>query len=504
MAYEGPHPFPIASGGTNAISMTNTDGVVYYDGTKLTTTTVGSATQVLTSNGSGMAPTFQAASAAGAITTIDGDTGSATGSTVTFTTFSSGSPFVGASAKFVASGSQVLLEVTDANGNTFLGHATGNTTLTGGNNTVVGFNSFGDATDPANCTALGVDTLPAVTTGANLIAIGYQSGINYSTEASNIVISNSGTVSDANTIRIGTQGSGAGQQNKCFIAGIEGVSVSNLNVVTINTSTGQLGSQAAANVGTVTQYDVLVGGAAGAIASVGPGTAQQLLVSGGASTNPSYKALSVKNQVFTSTGTYTPTSGMVYCIIQCLGGGGGGGGAAATGVSTTSSGGGGGSGEYAQGVFSAATIGSSQSVTIGGAGAANSGTTGGNGGTTSVGSTLISAAGGTGGTTAAASANTSQSGGLGGTGGSGGDFRTPGQNGGGGFTIAAPGVVLGSMGGSSQFGAGGGAVASSSSGTAGLGYGGGGGGGANYVSQSAVAGGAGTKGVVIVTEYIIA
>jgi hypothetical protein len=40
--------------------MTNTDGVVYYDGSKLNTTTVGTAGQVLTSNGAGVAPTFQA------------------------------------------------------------------------------------------------------------------------------------------------------------------------------------------------------------------------------------------------------------------------------------------------------------------------------------------------------------------------------------------------------------------------------------------------------------
>jgi len=59
-------PIEIAKGGTNASSMTNTDGVVYYDGTRLVTTAVGSATQVLTSNGAGLAPTFQPA--AGGVT----------------------------------------------------------------------------------------------------------------------------------------------------------------------------------------------------------------------------------------------------------------------------------------------------------------------------------------------------------------------------------------------------------------------------------------------------
>ena len=45
-------------------------------------------------------------------------------------------------------------------------------------------------------------------------------------------------------MRLGTTGSGAGQVNKAFIAGVASVSVSNSNVVTINTSTGQMGSSA--------------------------------------------------------------------------------------------------------------------------------------------------------------------------------------------------------------------------------------------------------------------
>jgi len=52
----------IANGGTNATSMANTYGVNYYDGTRIVTTAVGSAGQILTSNGAGVAPTFQPAS----------------------------------------------------------------------------------------------------------------------------------------------------------------------------------------------------------------------------------------------------------------------------------------------------------------------------------------------------------------------------------------------------------------------------------------------------------
>jgi len=50
----------IPNGGTNASSMTNTYGVVYYDGSALVTTTVGTAGQVLQSNGAGVAPSWGA------------------------------------------------------------------------------------------------------------------------------------------------------------------------------------------------------------------------------------------------------------------------------------------------------------------------------------------------------------------------------------------------------------------------------------------------------------
>jgi hypothetical protein len=54
------NPVSISQGGTNASSMTNADGVVYYNGTLLSTTGVGTSGQVLTSNGAGVAPSFQA------------------------------------------------------------------------------------------------------------------------------------------------------------------------------------------------------------------------------------------------------------------------------------------------------------------------------------------------------------------------------------------------------------------------------------------------------------
>jgi len=210
----------------------------------------------------------------------------------------------------------------------------------------------------------------------------------------------------------------------------------------------------------------------------------------------------VNERVFTTSGTYTPTAGMLYCEVEILGGGGAGGGALATTVAQNSLGTGGGGGEYAFGVFSSAQIGASQTVTIGAGGTANSGAAGGTGGTTSLGS-LMTALGGAGGTTTTAGPNASAGGAVGGTGGTGGSFRNAGAQGGGVSAVFGS-VALASIGGNSIYGAGGTAVptGNSSSGTAGLGYGSGGSGGTNYGTASANSGGAGAPGGVFITEYI--
>ena len=208
---------------------------------------------------------------------------------------------------------------------------------------------------------------------------------------------------------------------------------------------------------------------------------------------------SIKNQVFTGSGTYTPTSGMAYCQIICLGGGGAGGGATATSGTTLCGAAGGGAGEYAVGIFSAATIGVSQTVTIGAGGAGSSGATGGAGGTTSVGILITSGGGAGGGTYSASSSTGSAAGGLGGTGGSGGDYRSPGYNG---FeswsstTSVTVGFVYSSQGADSQLGRGGRGVflgnSGSGNGEGAGGYGAGGAGGINSFSNSATNGGAGS------------
>lgn len=68
-------PVEIPKGGTNATSMATTNGVNYFDGTRIVTTATGSAGQVLTSNGAS-APTFQAGPAGGSWVLIQTQTAS--------------------------------------------------------------------------------------------------------------------------------------------------------------------------------------------------------------------------------------------------------------------------------------------------------------------------------------------------------------------------------------------------------------------------------------------
>lgn len=211
---------------------------------------------------------------------------------------------------------------------------------------------------------------------------------------------------------------------------------------------------------------------------------------------------SVVIQTFTSSGTYTPTSGMDYCIIEAQAPGGGGGSADA-GSSTYVGASGGEAGEYRRAVFDAATIGASQSITIGsvGAGGSGNGGNGGNAGDVSVGA-LMTANGGNGGpgTGSGASQGVLAPGTGGGTGSGG--ISVPGGAGQRGFSNSAALLGIGGFGGDSVLGKGGagGDAQNSRTGIAGRGYGGGGGGAANNTT-TAQNGGAGAPGIVIITEF---
>lgn len=233
---------------------------------------------------------------------------------------------------------------------------------------------------------------------------------------------------------------------------------------------------------TLTVNNVILGNGTSSPQFVAPGTSGNILTSNGTTWTSAAGSSGSKVvlQTFTSTGTYTPSAGMLYCDMEVWGGGGAGGGSSGTGA-----GGGGGSGAYAKKIVSAATVGSSQAVTIAAAG-----------GTSSIGS-IVSAGGGSAGSTA--SGNTWVAGGAGGAP-STGDVQRNGNPGlpGGGTSVGSNFSVSGTGGATSLGGAGLGVVGSgSTAGNAAQANSGSGGSG----GMNSGGGGAGATGFAMITEY---
>lgn len=204
---------------------------------------------------------------------------------------------------------------------------------------------------------------------------------------------------------------------------------------------------------------------------------------------------------FTGSGTYTKPPWLKFAVVKGVGGGSGGGGTAGGASGQTAAAAGGGSGGYCEKLIFAASIGATETVTIGAAG--TGGTAGNNagsaGGNTTFGSHFTAngaATGGTGGAAGTASIR-SDGPGLGGTA-TGGDINIPGESGGWGVR-GLSGTAFGGTGGSGPFGTGGLGTYEGGTSLAATGYGAGGGGSAGTTSNKA--GGAGTGGYVEVREY---
>lgn len=216
------------------------------------------------------------------------------------------------------------------------------------------------------------------------------------------------------------------------------------------------------------------------------------------------KVATVKKQIFTASGTYTPSTGMLYAIIECVGSGGSG--AGGTGPATGFYvGGGGGSGSYSRAVVSAATVGGSQTVTVGAGGTAPAAgnTNGASGSDVSVGALCIGKGGGGGNFASGAQVGAAGVGGVAGTG----DLTIAGNAGQSGmFTTVASVLFASGAGASSYFGGGAPAASQSGGGTTTAGnaasnYGGGGGGGNAVSTTSTFAGGNGSNGAAFITEF---
>lgn len=169
----------IAGGGTNATSMTNTFGVNYFDGTRLVTTAVGTAAQVLTSNGAGVAPTFQAGD--GGIVTIAGDSGSATGATVTLTGGTTGAVFTGGAATVT----QTFVGITANGGTVSLATDATTSTINVGTGAGVKTSTFGsNNTTSATTLRSGSGALAVTATGGTLTVNSGTGALSISNDAS--------------------------------------------------------------------------------------------------------------------------------------------------------------------------------------------------------------------------------------------------------------------------------------------------------------------------------
>lgn len=128
-----------------------------------------------------------------------------------------------------------------------------------------GSNCLNSLTSSTDNTAVGYEALSS-TTGLNNIGIGSLAGSSYTgTESSNILIGNIGILSESHVIRVGTAGSGTGQQSSCYIAGISGVTVAASSPILVNAS--------------------------GQLSDVGFGTATYVLTSNGAGVSPTWQPI---------------------------------------------------------------------------------------------------------------------------------------------------------------------------------------------------------------------
>jgi len=141
-----------------------------------------------------------------------------------------------------ATGSQALVGNSNGSNNTASGASALHGNVSGNYNTATGQGSL-YSNDGSNNTADGQNALKSNTTGSNNVAVGSNAGKNLTTGNNNIDVSNPGVAGEANTIRIGKQGT----QTATFIAGVYNANEGGtIKPVYVN-SNGRLGTQAPAS-----------------------------------------------------------------------------------------------------------------------------------------------------------------------------------------------------------------------------------------------------------------
>lgn len=333
---------------------------------------------------------------------------------------------------------------------------------------------------------------PTATSGIPLVSQGSAAYPQFSTA----VVAGGGTgqtTLTAHGVLFG-EGTAAVNQSTAGTAGqplLSGGASADPNWGTLNASNGGTGLT------TITAHGIVLGEGTSNVSTVGPcATTGQTVISQGASADPicGYPTGALIGvQTFTSSGTYTPTSGTASVIVAVQAPGGGGGGVAATGAGQVAQAQSGSGGSYAKvritSGFSGATI-TIGSTGTGGAAGTNAGTSG---GTTSFG-TIVSCPGGVGGAGSAAVTPPSMQSAAAAPSActvSGATTLVSTAGGVGQYSVSTSATsLIGAMGGASGMGTG-----------SGLGNGSGGNGAAIAQSTGAAAGGNATAGKIIVFEY---
>ncbi|CBJ38347.1 protein of unknown function [Ralstonia solanacearum CMR15] len=208
-------------------------------------------------------------------------------------------------------------------------------------------------------------------------------------------------------------------------------------------------------------------------------------------------------QIFTASGTYTPTAGTKSVLVEGCGAGGAGGGVPIASGTVAAVGGGGSAGSFGKKRILSGFSGVAVTIGAAGAGAANAAGTA--GGTSSFGS-LVTFPGGGGGAvgTVTSTASVNAVGGTQSNAPTSADIASPGWTGKPGINLGGASAFSGS-GGDSPYGVAGGYAGANATyvqnGTAALGFGAGGGGAIGSNSGTTAAGGNGAPGLIIVWEY---
>jgi len=137
----------------------------------------------------------------------------------TFLGHASGNLTLTTSIQNVGLGTDVLQSLTTGDNNVIAGYRGGDSITTGSANVGAGRLVFDDLTTGSNNIALGDAGFSSLVTGSGNLGLGFGVGANYTgAESYNILIGNDGVLGESNVIRIGTTGVGAYQQEKLYVA----------------------------------------------------------------------------------------------------------------------------------------------------------------------------------------------------------------------------------------------------------------------------------------------